>query len=119
MSDTHVFEASNLQEKSIERTLSTSVGVHHQYTHLQTTPLTFISTHQPDRRDDIEANPIYDIHHNSLQPRTNALQRWAYKLEGLAGVEARGIERVPESLRAKETTFADYGTLHTDRDKVR
>ena len=65
--------------------------------------------YQDDRPDDIEASVVYDVHHGSLNPRTNALYRWAYKLEALAGVEARGIERVPESMRAKKTTFGDYG----------
>ncbi|KAI4129155.1 MAG: hypothetical protein LQ347_003895 [Umbilicaria vellea] len=89
VNDIRIVEDSTRQEKGIEHRTSTS----------------------PDRLHDIEASPIYDIHHNSLYPRTNALQRWAYKLEGLAGVEARGIERVPESLRAKETTFADYAQI--------
>jgi len=38
----------------------------------------------------------------------NPLQRWVLTLERQAGVEARGIERVPESLRAKKTTLMDY-----------
>lgn len=108
MSDSLVAEGSKLQEKRIEHQLSASVSATRP---LKKAPLTKLSTCQKDPLDDVEASVIHDIHHGSLNPRTNALQRWAYRLEALAGVEARGIERVPESLRAKNTTFGDYGTL--------
>jgi hypothetical protein len=38
----------------------------------------------------------------------NSFQRWALKLETKMGLEARGIERVPEELRAKQTRPRDY-----------
>lgn len=36
------------------------------------------------------------------------LQRFVNRLEALAGVEARGIQRVPEELKSGKATFADY-----------
>lgn len=36
------------------------------------------------------------------------LQRLANRLEALAGVEARGIQRVPPELKSRKATFADY-----------
>lgn len=77
---------------------------------------TQLSTRQDERLDDVEAS---DIHHGSLNPRTNALQRWAYAMEASAGFEARGIERVPESLRARKTTVGDYGMLKNPGGIVR
>ena len=38
----------------------------------------------------------------------NKMQRWFDKLESLAGIEARCIERVPESIKAEKTTTNDY-----------
>ncbi|KAK5216042.1 Vitamin B6 transporter [Exophiala xenobiotica] len=46
-----------------------------------------------------------------LPPPTNFAQRWAFKLERLAGVEARGIERVPEAIRAQHATLGDYAQM--------
>lgn len=46
-----------------------------------------------------------------LPPPTNFAQRWALKLEHLAGVEARGIERVPEAIRAPHATLGDYAQM--------
>lgn len=36
------------------------------------------------------------------------LQRFVNRLESLAGIEARGIQRVPESLKSRKATFGDY-----------
>lgn len=44
---------------------------------------------------------------------TNKLQRWANKLDEFAGLEARGIERIPEEARARKMTFRDYVTMFT------
>jgi hypothetical protein len=41
-------------------------------------------------------------------PPENALHRWVDKLEGLAGIEARGFERVHEDLKAPKVTMGDY-----------
>ncbi|KAK5120747.1 hypothetical protein LTR85_006105 [Meristemomyces frigidus] len=38
----------------------------------------------------------------------NKLQGWANRLDTLMGVEARGIERVPESARQRKVTVNDY-----------
>lgn len=38
----------------------------------------------------------------------NRMQKWVDKLESLAGIEARGIERVPDSIKAEKTTTEDY-----------
>lgn len=39
---------------------------------------------------------------------TNKLQRFANRLEAFAGIEARGIERVPESERERKYVVKDY-----------
>lgn len=39
---------------------------------------------------------------------TNRLQRFANRLDALAGVEARGIERVPPELRERKLAVKDY-----------
>lgn len=38
----------------------------------------------------------------------NAIQKWVHNLESLAGIEVRGIERVPDSIKAEKTTTEDY-----------
>lgn len=38
----------------------------------------------------------------------NRMQKLVDKLESLAGIEARGIERVPDSIKAEKTTTEDY-----------
>ena len=38
----------------------------------------------------------------------NRLERWANKLDALAGMEARGIDRIPEELRERPLTTKDY-----------
>lgn len=43
-----------------------------------------------------------------IPPPTNAFQRWALKLEKVVGVEARGIERVPEEIRAQNASLKHY-----------
>jgi hypothetical protein len=39
---------------------------------------------------------------------SNRLQDWANRLDVLFGLEARGIERVPEAARARKVTKGDY-----------
>lgn len=36
------------------------------------------------------------------------LQRWLNRLDGISGLEARGIERVPEELRHPKVTTGSY-----------
>lgn len=43
----------------------------------------------------------------------NGLQRWANKLDRIAGVEARGIGRVPEDVRERAVTARDYIHMFT------
>lgn len=38
----------------------------------------------------------------------NKLERWANKLDALAGIEARGIDRIPEELRERVLSTKDY-----------
>jgi hypothetical protein len=38
----------------------------------------------------------------------NRLERWANKLDTFAGMEARGIDRIPEELRERVLTTKDY-----------
>lgn len=42
---------------------------------------------------------------------TNSFQRFANKLDHLMGVEARGIERVPESARMGKASTSNYLTM--------
>ena len=42
-----------------------------------------------------------------------ALQRFCNRLDALCGVEARGIERIPEELRARVMTYRDYIHMFT------
>jgi hypothetical protein len=44
---------------------------------------------------------------------TNKLQRWANKLDRIAGVEARGIERIPPELRERKMAMKDYVRMFT------
>lgn len=44
---------------------------------------------------------------------TNRLQRWANKLDAIAGVEARGIERIPPELRERQMAVKDYVQMFT------
>jgi hypothetical protein len=66
------------------------------------------STHQPNvapynLMSDTEAG-VVDVY---VQPR-NKMKRWVDRLESLAGIEARGIERVPDNIKAEKTTTGDY-----------
>lgn len=42
-----------------------------------------------------------------------ALQRFCNRLDALCGVEARGIERIPEELRERVMTYRDYIHMFT------
>ena len=43
----------------------------------------------------------------------NALQRFCNKLDAVCGVEARGIERIPEELRERPMALKDYIHMYT------
>jgi hypothetical protein len=43
----------------------------------------------------------------------NALQRFCNRLDAVCGVEARGIERIPDELREREITYRDYLHMFT------
>ena len=42
-----------------------------------------------------------------------ALQRFCNRLDAVCGVEARGIERIPEELRERVMTYRDYIHMFT------
>lgn len=43
----------------------------------------------------------------------NALQRFCNRLDAVCGVEARGIERIPEELRERDMALKDYIHMFT------
>ena len=43
----------------------------------------------------------------------NALQRFCNRLDAVCGVEARGIERIPEEIRERDMTYRDYIHMFT------
>jgi hypothetical protein len=43
----------------------------------------------------------------------NAMQRWANRIDRIAGVEARGIARVPEDMRERPVAIRDYLHMFT------
>jgi len=45
---------------------------------------------------------------DEILPPSNAFQRWSLRLEQKLGLESRGIERVPEDVRASKTALGDY-----------
>lgn len=43
----------------------------------------------------------------------NALERFCHRLDAICGVEARGIERIPEELRERDMSYRDYIHMFT------
>ncbi|EAT87848.2 hypothetical protein SNOG_04088 [Parastagonospora nodorum SN15] len=43
----------------------------------------------------------------------NALQRFCNRLDAVCGVEARGIERIPEEIRERDMSYKDYIHMFT------
>jgi len=43
----------------------------------------------------------------------NALQRFCNRLDAVCGVEARGIERIPEEIRERDMSYRDYIHMFT------
>jgi hypothetical protein len=43
----------------------------------------------------------------------NALQHFCNRLDAVCGVEARGIERIPEEIRERNMTYKDYIHMFT------
>jgi hypothetical protein len=43
----------------------------------------------------------------------NALQRFCNRLDAICGVEARGIERIPEEIRERNMSYKDYIHMFT------
>ena len=43
----------------------------------------------------------------------NAMERFCNRLDTICGVEARGIERIPEELRERDMAFSDYLHMFT------
>lgn len=46
-------------------------------------------------------------------PAENSMQRWANRIDRLAGVEARGIARVPDDERERPVAFREYLHMFT------
>ncbi|KIW16585.1 hypothetical protein PV08_03773 [Exophiala spinifera] len=88
---TNSLESSSRDEKDAATT-DTHI---HESRHQHPTPHDYLSA--------VENGLIEDI-----PPPSNFAQRWALKLEQLAGVEARGVERVPEAIRAPHASLKDY-----------
>ncbi|KAF2105977.1 hypothetical protein BDV96DRAFT_675996 [Lophiotrema nucula] len=61
------------------------------------------------------ASSIHDatVEELAISNPTNKMQRWANKLDRIAGVEARGIERIPDELRDRQMTVGDYVHMFT------
>lgn len=49
----------------------------------------------------------------AISDPTNKLQRWANKLDRIAGVEARGIERISPEIRERKMAMKDYIRMFT------
>jgi hypothetical protein len=51
---------------------------------------------------------VSDVDNLAIPSPTNGFQRFANKLDSLMGVEARGIERVPEAARMGKASVSNY-----------
>lgn len=56
---------------------------------------------------------IGDVNDATTIQAENAMQRWANSIDRLAGVEARGIVRVPDELRERPVALSDYLHMFT------
>ena len=66
----------------------------------------------PEKSDASSHRPPSTVELGISQP-VNALQRFCNKLDAVCGVEARGIERIPEELREREMSFNDYVHMYS------
>lgn len=72
----------------------------------------------PEALADIDNSDNSTVHNGTVeelgisQP-TNKLQRFCNRLDAIAGVEARGIERIPEELRERDVSVRDFVHMFT------
>jgi hypothetical protein len=62
----------------------------------------------PSSSSNIQLGTTEDVDLAAIPRPTSKLQRLANRLEAIAGIEARGIERVPESERERKYAAKDY-----------
>jgi hypothetical protein len=69
------------------------------------------------RRDSLEKFETSSVNAATIElgisEPENALQRFCNRLDALCGVEARGIERIPEEIRERDMTYRDYIHMFT------
>ncbi|KNG47670.1 purine-cytosine permease fcy21 [Stemphylium lycopersici] len=70
---------------------------------------------EPDLLEKVDASStIHDVEPElGVSEPVNALQRFVNKLDAVCGVEARGIERIPEELRERPVSYRDYIHMFT------
>jgi hypothetical protein len=61
-----------------------------------------------DGSEEANIGETADLSQMEIDNPTNGLQRFANKLDNLMGLEARGIERVPESARIGKALASNY-----------
>lgn len=61
-----------------------------------------------DVSEEANIGEITDLNQMEIENPTNGFERFANKLDSLMGVEARGIERVPESARMGKASASNY-----------
>jgi len=60
------------------------------------------------------SSTIHDVETElGISEPVNAIQRFVNKLDAVCGVEARGIERIPEELRERPMSYRDYIHMFT------
>jgi hypothetical protein len=62
----------------------------------------------PSSGSNIQLGTTEDVDLAAIPKPTSKLQRLANRLEAIVGIEARGIERVPESERERKYAAKDY-----------
>jgi hypothetical protein len=62
----------------------------------------------PSSSSNIQLGTTEDVDLAAIPKPTSKLQRLANRLEAIVGIEARGIERVPESERERKYAAKDY-----------
>jgi hypothetical protein len=62
----------------------------------------------PSSNSNIQLGTTEDVDLAAIPKPTSKLQRLANRLEAIVGIEARGIERVPESERERKYAAKDY-----------
>jgi hypothetical protein len=69
---------------------------------------------EPSRPESMASASSPDLEHGTMEgvdPGKGGLLDYILRLEIALGFEARGIDRVPEALRERQTVFADYAQM--------